>query len=56
MASVQAMDILSLRDRLAEAEESRTDARQKLATAHDDIRHLEEVILRLEQNVDSARM
>lgn len=52
---LQAMEIVGLRDRLAEAEESRGEARQKLGSAHEDIHRLEGVILRLEQDVDGAR-
>ena len=47
---------MSLRDRLAEAEDSRGEARQKLCAAQEHARHLEEVIARLEQDVDAARM
>ncbi|CAL5218500.1 g186 [Coccomyxa viridis] len=52
----QAMEIVSLRDRLAEAEESKGEARQKLGAAQEHVRHLEEVIARMEQDIDAARM
>ena len=56
LPDLQAMEIVSLRDRLAEAEESKVDARQKMSAAQEHVRHLEEIIARLEQEVDAARM
>jgi hypothetical protein len=50
------MDIVSLRDQLAEAEASKAESRQRLGTAREDIRRVEEVIAALEQDVDTARM
>ena len=52
---VQAMEIVSLRDRLAEAEEGRGETRQKLGAAQEHARHLEQVIAHLEQDIDAAR-
>ena len=56
LTDLQAMEIVSLRDRLAEAEESKGEARQKLGAAQEHVRHLEEVIARMEQDIDAARM
>ena len=56
LSDLQAMEIVSLRDRLAEAEESKGEARQKLGAAQEHVRHLEEVIARMEQDIDAARM
>ena len=50
------MEIVSLRDQLAEAEASKAESRQKLGAAREDIRRLEETVAALEQDVDTARM
>ena len=53
---LQAMEIVSLKDRLAEAEQSKVEARQKLGETFADVHRLEAVVIRLEQDVDSARL
>ena len=50
------MEIVSLRDQLAEAEASKAESRQKLGAARGDIRRLDEIISALQQDVDTARM
>jgi hypothetical protein len=50
------MEIVSLRDQLAEAEASKAESLQKLGTARGDVRRLEEITAALEQDVDTARM
>lgn len=51
----QAMEVVHLKDRLAEAEESKKETRAKLAAAHADIHRLEDLVDRLEQTVEQAR-
>ncbi len=53
---LQAMEIVSLKDRLAEAEEGRVEVRQKLGETFADVHRLEALVMRLEQDVDSARL
>ena len=50
------MEIVSLRDQLAEAEASKSESRQKLGATREDNHRLEEIITALEQDVDTARM
>ncbi|CAK0736757.1 hypothetical protein CVIRNUC_000798 [Coccomyxa viridis] len=52
----RAMEIVSLKDRLAEAEEGRVEVRQKLGETFADVHRLEALVMRLEQDVDSARL
>ena len=47
---------MSLKDRLAEAEEGRVEVRQKLGETFADVHRLEALVMRLEQDVDSARL
>jgi outer membrane murein-binding lipoprotein Lpp len=49
------MEIVHLKDRLAEAEEGRGETRAKLASAHADVHRLEDLVDRLEQDVEQAR-
>jgi hypothetical protein len=51
----QAMEVVQLRDRLAEAEEARREARAKLGAAQADARRLEDQLAGLEQALDAAR-
>jgi hypothetical protein len=53
---MQAMDIVRLKDRLAESEEVKREARSKLAAAHADVHRLQDLVNRMEQDVDQARV
>lgn len=52
--AAQAMEIVRLKDRLAEAEEGRRDTHAKLAAARADVHRLEDRITSLEQGLDQS--
>ena len=51
----QAMEVVQLRDRLAEAEEAKREARAKLGASQAEARRLEDQLSGLEQALDAAR-
>ncbi len=50
----QAMEVVRLKDRLAEAEEGRRDTHAKLAAARADVHRLEDRVTALERDLDQA--
>lgn len=51
---VQAMEIVRLKDRLAEAEEGRRETHTKLAAARSEVHQLEDRVMALEQDLDQS--
>ena len=50
----QAMEIVRLKDRLAEAEEGRRDTHDKLAAARAEVHRLEDRVTALERDLDQS--